>query len=100
MIMKYLLFFVMLVVPVLAADLPELTTEQKLQVREAQLRVAAIMSQRNLLQEQWRSTEIEMRAAGEAMKHLVASLKPAGCQECTLKQDLTWHRPASPKKDK
>ncbi len=93
--MRGLILALLIAAVSLAGDLPTLTTEEMLQVRMAQL--VAVQAENKWLQSRdacsltpaWAGKAKEAQAALFA---LVASLRPAECEGCTLSEALAWER--------
>ena len=94
--MRGLILALLIVAVCSAGDLPTLTESQQLQVREAQL--VAVQAENKWLQSRdacsltpaWAGKAKEAQAALFA---LVASLRPAECEDCQLSEALVWERP-------
>jgi len=75
-------------------DLPAVPVDQRLAIREAQLRVARASNIKLQLQTQWTAADKEEKDAQTAMEALIAALpKPKNCAKCELTDKLEWSAP-------
>ena len=76
------------------AELPPITVEQKLAIREAQLAVARISDAMGKMAMQYTDLQAKQKESQEALEKLVKALqKPKDCPTCELSDALTWSKP-------
>ena len=68
----------------------ELTTEQKLSVRELQLQISQVANVKFQMDIQFRTADTQQKELEEKLKKLIESVKPEG--DYTLLDDLTWKK--------
>jgi hypothetical protein len=69
------------------SSMEQLTTEQKLQVRELQLQISQVANVKFQMDIQFRTADTQQKELEEKLKNLIDSVKPEG--EYTLLDDLT-----------